>query len=216
MTSKILSFSEFLLAELSNRTHWTYSMAAKSEIERKRALAGKAENDYTHKGLSNKELKHIDKRNRGLNYAGHKLTGIPKEGGKSFGYGKEKDLTHWSHKKSYKEWVGEETLDASVEKHRAKLEAEKHDTLDQHIHRALRAPYEHNGNVYRGNTLDGIHEYLRYDTKHPHITKRALEDHLHSHKDIHHLDGHSRLGWTKKGQTKRSKARFFTKKEAYT
>ena len=117
--------------------------------------------------------------------------------------------------KGFKEFLAEDSIEDSVAKHRAKKDAERHLSLDQHIHNALRAPYEHNGKVYKGNTLDGIHEYMRNDTHHPHMSKRALEDHLHSHRDIHHLDGHSRLGWTRGGQTKRSKARFFTKKELH-
>ena len=85
--------------------------------------------------------------------------------------------------------------------------------LDHHIKNALKNPYETSaGKVVKGALLGDIHDHVKEWSNHK-ISKRDLEDHLDRKYKLE--QGYSRLGWTRKGQTKRSKARFYHNNETY-
>jgi hypothetical protein len=81
--------------------------------------------------------------------------------------------------------------------------------INNHIHDALKGRYETaKGKHVYGALLSDIHDHLK--SKGVKMSARALEDHLdNNRRTFTHEQGHSLMGWTRKGLTKRSKARFY-------
>jgi len=83
MTISLLS-EEVELDEISKKGHWVYAMSAKTQVDKIRNKANKADWDHTHDNMSKDDVKTLEKRGKGLTYAAHKLTGIPVDDYKIF------------------------------------------------------------------------------------------------------------------------------------
>lgn len=96
-----------------------------------------------------------------------------------------------------------------------KRSIEANHPIEHHIHNALKNKFEtHDGKIVKGALLNDIHDHVK-EWGGFNISKKKLEDHLDGMRDIKHVEGHSHAGWTRKGQTKRSKARFYTAGKEY-
>jgi len=94
-----------------------------------------------------------------------------------------------------------------------KKSKEANHSLDHHIKNAMVGRYETSaGKEVKGALLGDIHQHIK-DWSNHNISKKDLEDHLD--RKYKHENGFSRMGWTRKGQNKRSRASFYHNNETY-
>lgn len=111
--------------EISNKKMWTYAMDAKGEIERDRARAGKPDYDYTHDKLTPDQIKRHTRRNKGLSYAAHKLSGVPVPDGKKIFSKEEVEQIDELKKSTLSSYISKAAPDAAIKSYVAGSRAGK-------------------------------------------------------------------------------------------
>ena len=88
--------------------------------------------------------------------------------------------------------------------------------MDKHINDYLSHANRYEtgaGKEVYGGTLSHIHDHVK--SKGFNISKRALEDHMDNNRKYKQEQGYSRMGWTRKGQNKKTHAVFYHNNTPY-